>query len=83
MKNLNDLIKVAKGEAPPDLLLKNGSLVNVYSGEIYPTDIAVYDEYIIGVGKGYEDAKETVDLSLLHIMPGFFDAHIHIETSMV
>ncbi|MCP4691030.1 MAG: adenine deaminase, partial [Desulfobacterales bacterium] len=83
MKNLNDLIKVAKGEARPDLLLKNGSLVNVYSGEIYPSDIAIYDDYIIGLGKGYDNAEKSVDLSGQYIMPGFIDGHVHIESSMV
>lgn len=82
MKNLNDIIKAAKGDSQLDLILKNGNLVNVFSGEIYPTDIAIYDDYIIGIGQDY-DAKEEIDLSGLYIMPGFIDGHVHIESSMV
>ncbi len=82
MKNLNDIIKAARGDAEIDLILKNGNLVNVYSGEIYPEDIAIYDDYIIGLGHGYQ-AKQEIDLAGSYIMPGFIDAHVHIESSMV
>ena len=82
MKNLNDIIKAARGDSQLDLILKNGTLVNVFSGEIYQTDIAIYDDYIVGLGQNYH-AKEEIDLSGLYIMPGFIDGHVHIESSMV
>ncbi|MCX7171737.1 MAG: adenine deaminase, partial [Proteobacteria bacterium] len=57
-------------------------LVNVYSGEIYLTDIAIAAETIAAVGQGYQ-AKETIDLEGRYVCPGFIDAHVHIESSMV
>ncbi len=77
-----ELIRIAHGEQPADLLLKNARLVNVYSGEIYLTDIAIAEEQIAGLGPGYQ-AKETLDLDGRYVCPGFIDAHVHIESSMV
>jgi len=82
LKNLNDIIKAARGDSQLDLILKNVNLVNVFSGDIYPTDIAIYDDYIVGLGQNYQ-AKEIIDLSGLYVMPGFIDGHVHIESSMV
>ncbi|MDZ7372000.1 MAG: adenine deaminase, partial [candidate division KSB1 bacterium] len=79
---LKDIIQAARGEKQVDLLLKNGRIVNVFSGEIIRTDIAIYGETIVGLGDGYE-AKETVDLDGSLVAPGFIDAHVHIESSMV
>ncbi|MDZ7264040.1 MAG: adenine deaminase [candidate division KSB1 bacterium] len=79
---LNHLIKVARGDAPVDLLLKNVQLVNVVSGEIYPTDIAIADQLIVGLDHHYE-ARDTLDLKGLYAAPGFIDGHVHIESSMV
>ncbi len=58
---LNGLIRVARGDAPADLVLRNAQLVNVYSGEIYPTDVAIYNARIAGIGPGYEGQRE-IDL---------------------
>ncbi|OQX87144.1 adenine deaminase [candidate division KSB1 bacterium 4484_87] len=82
MQPLNEIIKAAHGEHPVDLLLKNVNLINVLSGEIYPADIAIHDDLIVGIGNHY-DAKETLDLKGLFAAPGFIDAHVHIESSMV
>ncbi|MEI7848637.1 MAG: adenine deaminase [Chloroflexota bacterium] len=79
---LEELIRIARGDQPADLLLKNANLVNVYSGEIYLTDIAIAAETIAAVGQGYQ-AKETIDLEGRYVCPGFIDAHVHIESSMV
>ncbi|MDZ7315326.1 MAG: adenine deaminase [candidate division KSB1 bacterium] len=79
---LKDIIQAARGEKEVDLLLKNGRVVNVFSGEIIRTDVAIYGETIVGLGDGYE-AKETVDLDGSLAAPGFIDAHVHIESSMV
>lgn len=80
--DLSSLLKVARGDAPADLVLRNGKLVNVYSGEIYPADVAVFAARIAGVGGGYEAAEE-IDLRGAYIAPGLIDAHVHIESSMV
>ncbi len=78
---LEDIIAVARGEAPADLLLRDAQLVNVCSGEIHPADVALYDGRIVGFGE-YE-ARETLDLKGHYLCPGFIDAHIHLESSMV
>jgi adenine deaminase len=82
VKNLNEIIKAARGEVVADLVLKNASIVNVYSAEIYRADVAIYAGYIIGIGGDYT-AHETIDLTGLFLMPGFIDGHVHIESSMV
>jgi adenine deaminase len=75
------LIEVARGDAPADTLLESARLVNVRSGEIHEADIAIYQGRIAGFGD-YE-ARETVDLEGRYVCPGFIDAHVHIESSMV
>ncbi|CAN5424183.1 adenine deaminase [soil metagenome] len=79
--HLNALLAVARGDEPADLLLKNARLVNVFSGEIDQTDIAIAGGKIAGVGPGYT-AKETLDLNGAYVSPGLIDAHVHIESSL-
>jgi adenine deaminase len=79
---LSQFIKIARGEAPADLLLKGGQIVNVFSGEVHEADIAIADGRIVGVGGGFS-ANETIDVTGKVIAPGFIDAHVHIESSMV
>jgi adenine deaminase len=79
---LKTIIHAARGLQKADLLLQNAQVVNVYSAEIIKTDVAILGETIVGLGPGYE-AAETVDLDGLYLAPGFIDAHIHIESSMV
>ena len=78
---LEELIAVANGEAPADLVLKNGRLVNVFSGEIYPADVAIAHGRVLGWGD--YAAKVVVALKGQFICPGFIDGHVHIESSMV
>jgi adenine deaminase len=82
MMELSQIIKMARGVEPADILLKNGRLINVYTGDIYPADVAIAGNQIVGVGTGYH-AHETIDLNGDYICPGFIDAHVHIESSMV
>ncbi len=79
---LKDIIKAARGEREVDLLLKNARVVNVFSAEVVQTDVAVLGDTIVGLGGGYE-AREVVDLGGHYLSPGFIDAHVHIESSMV
>ncbi len=79
---LNQLVRVARGDAPADLILRNAQLVNVYSGEVYPTDVAIYGARIAAIGRGYE-AQQEIDLKGSYLAPGLIDAHVHIESSMV
>jgi adenine deaminase len=82
MKNdLKRRIAVARGLRKADLVLKGGSLVNVFSGEIYRTDIAVVGGKIAGIGT--YDGRTVVDVTSKFILPGFIDSHVHIESSML
>ncbi len=66
---LNDLIRVARGDAPADLVLRNARLVNVYSGEIYPADVAIHNARIAAIGAGYQGQRE-IDLQGSYLAPG-------------
>ncbi len=80
--DLGQKLSVARGDAPADLALRNGSLINVYTGEIYVTDVIIADDEIIALGPGYE-AREEIDLARRYVAPGFINAHVHIESSMI
>ncbi len=74
-------IAVARGLQKADLILKGGTLVNVFSGEVYKTDVAVSGGKIAGLGS--YNGKKTIDLSSKIILPGFIDSHVHIESSLL
>ena len=76
------LIAAALGEREPDLVLKNARVVNVFSGEVVPGDIAIAGGMIAGVGS-YDSGERVVDLGGKFVAPGFIDAHVHVESSMV
>lgn len=75
------LIAVAAGREKADLVLKNAKYLNVFSNEFLSGDIAVSNGLIAGVGK--YDGKTEIDVSGKLVLPGFIDAHIHLESSMV
>lgn len=79
---LGDAIAVARGDVPADLLLTNCKVVNVYTGEIHPADIAISGELIVGMGSDYA-AQEIIDLRGRMVCPGLINAHVHVESSMV
>lgn len=78
---MSELLAVARGDAPADLVLRNGRVINVFSGEIEGADVAIYNGFIVGVGPGY-GAKNEVDLRGAYLSPGLIDAHVHIESSL-
>ncbi len=78
---ISALIKVARGEEPAELLLKNARVVNVFSGEIEETHIAITHSRVVGLGD--YPAQREMDLNGAHVCPGFIDAHVHIESAMV
>ena len=82
MTSIEKIIKVSKGEKLADLVLKNATLVNVLSEEIYETDIALIDGMIAGISKGYK-GKEEIDLNGAYVTPSFIDGHVHLESSML
>jgi len=80
--HLPDLIAVAHGDRPADLLLKNAGIINVFTSSIEESSVAVYDGRIAGIGD-YTDAAEIIDLRGAFLSPGFINGHIHIESSML
>ncbi|GAB1420453.1 hypothetical protein MASR2M15_05510 [Anaerolineales bacterium] len=78
---LKEKLAVARGQMPADLLFKNAQLVNVISGEIYPSEVLVFEGQIVALGSDYT-AKETIDLAGRYLSPAFIDAHVHIESSL-
>ncbi|WP_417054595.1 adenine deaminase [Dysosmobacter sp.] len=75
------IIAAAAGREPADLVLKNATFVNVFSNELSTMDIAVAEGLIVGMGS-YQGRSE-VDCTSKIILPGFLDAHIHLESSLV
>ena len=65
-------------------LLKNGTVVNVFTGELTRENVLIEDDIIIGVGQYSDsDAEKIEDVSGKYICPGFIDGHIHIESTML
>ena len=79
---LEDLLQVARGERAADLVLRGGTLVNVFTGELYETDVAIAGDRIAGLGAGYAGARE-IDMRGRYLCPGFIDGHMHVESTMV
>ncbi len=79
---ISALIKVARGEEPAELLLKNAHVVNVFSGEVEATGVAIMHSRIVGLGNDYP-AERVVDMRGRYIAPGLIDAHVHIESAMI
>ena len=76
------LVRVALGEEKADVVLKNADYVNVFSGTIEHGDIAVANGLVVGMADHYDGLME-VDVSGKIVAPGFIDAHIHLESSLV
>ena len=76
-----ELIAVARGDRPADLLIRGGRVVNVFSGEIEITDIAIAGNKIAGLGRDY-DAAQVIEVHGAYVVPGLIDAHVHIESSL-
>jgi adenine deaminase len=85
MDALQRRIQMARGAIPADLVLLNAQLVNVFSGECYPADVAIADGLVVGVstpGDGYRGHEER-DLQGRWLAPGLIDGHMHIESTML
>ncbi len=75
-------IEIARGEHPADLVVRGASWLDVFSGVWRRGDIALADGIVVGVGETYT-AHQVIDADGLYIVPGFIDAHVHIESSMM
>ena len=78
--NIDKKIRASLGEIEADILFTNARIVDVFSGEIIPGEIAVANGFISGFGS--YPAKKIIDLEGRFIAPGFINAHVHIESSM-
>jgi adenine deaminase len=72
-------LAVARGDEPADLVVRGGRVLSVFTREWLETDVAVVDGTFAGLGE-YE-GKQTLDASGRYVVPGFVDAHMHLETS--
>lgn len=81
-ETLKELIDVAAGRTPADLVLKNAKVIDVYQAEVISGDLAIVNGKIAGISKEYQ-GKKTIDLKGKYVAPGFIDPHIHVESSYV
>jgi adenine deaminase len=79
---IREIIPVALGDEMPDVLLKNLKFFNVFTNELEENNIAIYKKRIAGIGD-YTEGKKVIDLDGKIVLPGFIDAHLHIESSML
>ena len=80
---MHHLIDIARGNVPADLLLQNAKVVNVFSGEVHPANVAIAGAWIAGVGAEYSAGKETLDFEGLYLLPGLINGHFHLESSIL
>ena len=77
--DLSRRLAVARGDEPADIVVRGGRVLSVFTREWLDTDIAIADGWIAGLGE-YE-GHETVDASGRYVVPGFLDAHMHLEST--
>ncbi len=84
IQEMKDIISAGLGQTQCDLILKNITLVNVFSRQIYKTDIAILAKRIVSICKDSGlFAKQTIDCTGKYAVPGFIDSHMHFETTML
>jgi adenine deaminase len=81
MRNVQQKLCVARGERPAELLFQNARVVNVLSGEIHRTNVAVEDGRVVGFGD-YQ-ARKVINLHGAYLSPSLIDGHFHVESSML
>ncbi|MFP4558115.1 MAG: adenine deaminase [Archaeoglobaceae archaeon] len=79
MYNLPELLEVARGDKQPDLIL-SGRIFSVFTGEVFEGDVAIYRSKIAGIGE-YEGRNRIKTEGI--ILPGFMDAHMHLESTLL
>ncbi len=85
------LVDAAMGRVPCDLAIRNVRMLNVFTGEVYPAEVGILGKHVAcvsadpdGSGTGFPvEAREEYDGRGMYLIPGFIDAHVHIESSMV
>jgi len=79
MPGLARRVAVARGDEPADLVVRGGTVLSVFTREWLEADVAIVDGFVAGVGE-YE-GHETIDAAGRFVVPGFIDAHMHIEST--
>jgi adenine deaminase len=79
VEGLRRRLAVARGDEPADLVVRGGRVLSVFTKEWLETDVAVADGVVAGLGS-YE-GRETLDASGSWVVPGFIDAHMHLEST--
>jgi adenine deaminase len=79
MPDLGRRLAVARGDEPADLVIRGGRVFSAFTREWLEGDLAIADGYVAGLGD-YE-GEETLDASGRYVVPGFVDAHMHLESS--
>lgn len=77
-----ELLSIARGEKPAELLLANARIVNVFTGRVEEGNVAIAGGRIAGVGN-YRRAEEILDLEGKYLLPGLLDGHVHLESSLL
>src|SRR5919206_2603931 len=87
LSKLKRRIDLATGQKKADLLVRNARVVNVFSGEIHKSDVAVADGIFVGFGPTEEykarDTRNVIDAQGLFMCPGLIDGHIHLESTFL
>jgi adenine deaminase len=78
MESLQRRLAVARGDEPADLVVSGGRVLSVFTREWLEVDVAVVDGVIAGLGT--YDGRESLDASGRYVVPGFIDAHMHLES---
>jgi adenine deaminase len=76
------LISVARGDAPADVVLRGARVPNVFTGAVEEADVAIFAGRVAGLGRDYVGDR-VVEMDGAYVLPGFIDAHVHIESSLV
>ena len=79
MTDLGRRLAVARGEAPADLVIRGGRVLSVFTREWLETDVAVCDGFVAGLGE--YSGEEVLDATGRWVVPGFIDAHLHLEAA--
>src|ERR671927_127605 len=87
LSNLKRRIDLAKGQKKADLLVRNARVVNVFSGEIHKSDVAIADGIFVGFGPTEEykahDTRNVINAQGRFMCPGLIDGHIHLESTFL
>jgi adenine deaminase len=82
MARLERMIDQGTGRQPADVVLKGGRFLDLVTGDLVASDVAICEDRIVGTGSDYA-GREAIDISGRIVVPGFIDTHLHIESSLV